>query len=136
VFLLDEGASAVLLLRALGHRSGLFIAGQHNEVQRSPVSPATGYWIQARSLRREQAAGFRVIDNGDRHLQLFRLTSCHVCGWKCARRRSPWNGQHSGRLAIDDQLKLGRLCDRQVHGFGALQDATGLLDRIFGSDRA
>jgi hypothetical protein len=63
VFLLDEGAPAVLLLRA------------------------------ARSLRREQAAGLRVIDNDDRHLQLFRLTSCHVCGWKCARRRSPWNGQ-------------------------------------------
>ena len=37
--------------------------------QRSPAqagSPATGYWIQARSLWREQAAGLRV-DHGDRH---------------------------------------------------------------------
>jgi hypothetical protein len=64
VFLLDEGAPAVPpaegpgpSIRTLHRRSA----------QRSPAqpgSPATGYRTQARSLRREQAAGLRVIDKG------------------------------------------------------------------------
>ena len=34
--------------------------------------------------------------------------------------------EHPGGLGVDDQLELGRLHDRQVRGFGALEDATGI----------
>src|SRR5215469_8208424 len=34
--------------------------------------------------------------------------------------------EHPGGLGVDDQLELGRLYDRQVRGFGALEDATGI----------
>ena len=66
MFLLDEGAPAVLLLRALGHLSGLFIAGQHNEAQRSPVprQPDTGFKRGHSGVSKQQGSGF---DNGDRH---------------------------------------------------------------------
>src|SRR5437660_4524903 len=39
-----------------------------------------------------------------------------------------WHGEakHSGGLGIDDQLKLGRLCDRQVCGLGPLEDAAAI----------
>src|SRR5262249_15545119 len=34
--------------------------------------------------------------------------------------------EHPGGLGVDDQLELGRLYDRQVRGFGALEDAAGV----------
>src|SRR5262245_8557613 len=34
--------------------------------------------------------------------------------------------EHPGRLVIDDQFELARLLDRQVRGFGVLEDTTGV----------
>jgi len=67
VFLLDEGAPAVLLLRALGHLSGLFIAGRHNEAQRSPVprQPDTGFKRGHSGVSKQQGSGSTTaIDTG------------------------------------------------------------------------
>src|SRR6266536_2027481 len=36
------------------------------------------------------------------------------------------DAEHPGGLRIDDQLKLRRLCDRQIRGLGAFEDAAGI----------
>ena len=43
--------------------------------------------------------------------------------------KRPWDrdAESSRRLKIDDQLDLGRLLDRQVHGFGALEKLVDIV---------
>jgi hypothetical protein len=56
-----------LLLRALGHLSGLFIAGQHNEAQRSPAprQPDTGLKRAHYGVSKQQGSGSST--KADRH---------------------------------------------------------------------
>src|SRR5262249_52689293 len=41
-------------------------------------------------------------------------------------RRRHGEAEHPRRLVIDDQFELARLLNRQVRGFGALEDTTGV----------
>ena len=57
-------------------------------------------------------------------VQKLGLLDHHVrCGEQC---RGYGEVKHPSGLVIDDQLKLGRLHDRQVCGSRALEDTTGI----------
>src|SRR5262245_1249609 len=56
----------------------------------------------------------------------FAFSLDHLVGGGAERRRHG-EAKHPGRLRVDDQLELARLHDRQVRGFGALEDATGII---------
>jgi hypothetical protein len=99
--------ASALLPRVLAIQDFHRRSAQRSPAQPVPRQPDTGFKRGHSGVSKQQGSGSTTaIDT----VGLFRLTSCHVCGWKCARRRSPWNGQAHQITTVPPCGKCGLRC--------------------------